>query len=388
MGIKNIKYRIVYNRKGKYRSDGTALLQIEIYDPNIIRRRFISTGIYLYPEQWDKKAQAVIRHSNAQEYNIRLQQMLADLRRFEFKKREEEGYFDLNMFDELELGRPRSPKFFDKFEEYLTNHNVSKSRKQYIKRTIAILREFRPTLTFVSFNLATINEFDTWLSNKHYHINTIAHFHKVIRAFLNEMKRQEVIFRNPYDNFKIKTEKTEKQFLTEAELKAIEKLELDQTNGLQLVRDMFLFSCYTGLRFSDVQNLKINNVEYVGEQVFLNFKQQKTKEQVRMPIHLLFNGKPVKIIAKYFKADNLYLFPRITNQATNRLLKVIALSAGIKKTLTFHVARHTFGTLLAMYTKDPYLIKKLMGHSDMETSMTYIHLSNKLIEDKLKKIEW
>ena len=70
MGIKNIKYRLIYNRKGKFRADGTALIQIEVYDPNVKKRRYISTGIYVKPSQWDPKAQAVIYHNNSQEYNI------------------------------------------------------------------------------------------------------------------------------------------------------------------------------------------------------------------------------------------------------------------------------------------------------------------------------
>ena len=109
---------------------------------------------------------------------------------------------------------------------------------------------------------------------------------------------------------------------------------------------------------------------------------------MRLPIHLLFNGKAIKILQKYIDKSDPYIFPRITNQTTNRLLKVIQYFAGIQKTLTFHLARHTFGTLLAAYVKDPFIIKQLMGHADIQTSMIYIHTSNELIKEKLKNIEW
>ena len=120
----------------------------------------------------------------------------------------------------------------------------------------------------------------------------------------------------------------------------------------------------------------------------MTVKQQKTKTFVKMPLHMLFDGKPIKILKKYFDPNKERVFPKITNQDANRKLKYIQHFAKINKTLTFHVARHTFGTLLAIVAKDPYLIKELMGHADIQTSMTYIHMSNQLIKQKLSTIEW
>jgi integrase len=82
------------------------------------------------------------------------------------------------------------------------------------------------------------------------------------------------------------------------------------------------------------------------------------------------------------------IFPQYTNQHANRILKVLAVAAKIPTKLTFHIARHTFGTFLAEKTCNPYLIMDLMGHTDIKTSMIYIHRSQERINRQLKDVNW
>jgi len=106
-------------------------------------------------------------------------------------------------------------------------------------------------------------------------------------------------------------------------------------------------------------------------------------------VSLLFGGKAVDIIKKYEEDfPEKYLFPRISNQKANLKLKLVALLAKINKVLTFHVSRHTFGTNLAAATSDRFLIKELMGHADIKTSMVYIHTSQEQIRNKLRNTDW
>ncbi len=103
----------------------------------------------------------------------------------------------------------------------------------------------------------------------------------------------------------------------------------------------------------------------------------------------MFNGKAVDIIKKYENSSpEKFLFPRISNQKANQYLKVAAMLAKITKNLTFHIARHSFGTNLAYATGDQFLIKELMGHSDIKTSMIYIHITQDQIKEKLKNTKW
>ena len=108
-----------------------------------------------------------------------------------------------------------------------------------------------------------------------------------------------------------------------------------------------------------------------------------------MPLHLLFNGKAVDIYNKYKSLDQEQtLFPKQAEQKINEKLKDVANLANINKNLTFHVARHSFGSALARVYNDVLLIKELMGHGKLETSMMYIHMNPAIIEEKLSKKEF
>ena len=381
-----VKYRLVYNRRNKFNKDGKALIQIETYLGK--KKRYFSTGIYIYPEEWDDKRKLV---KTTVEYNWRLFELQKEMQKFENKMIEEYGYFDLSMFDEFfaKQNSVAEDDFFGQFEKYYEMQNVSKSRKMYIKRTIKYWKELNSKITLRTFNLQTILEYDYFLrTEKGLHTNSILQHHKITKHFLNQLKRSGIIDRNEYDNFKIKREKTERIYLTESEIDRIKDVQTEPNRRYTAVKDMFLFSCYTGLRFSDIRSLKPVNIERDGDDVNIVKKQEKTGDTVHLPISVLFDGKALEILDKYYDESKGFIFPAITNQAANRILKSLQMSAGIQKELTFHVARHTFGTLLAKYTHDPYLIKELMGHSDIRTSMTYIHLSQQMMKERLKKVKW
>ena len=383
--MRNIEFRFIYNRKNKLNRDGKALVQLEAYYDR--KRKYFSTGIYITPQQWDERRGIIKKHPEAQRLNWQLREMLRQYQDFAMEMMRENGEFDLSMFDILK--NTESYNFWEMFEQYHETQDVSYSRKRYIKRTIYYWKEFNPNLTFKNLTLQTIHGFDYFLRRKKLHTNTILQHHKVTKHFLNLMVKSDIIKDNPYRLFHIKREKTKRVFLTEDELKQLENLQLPEKNKrLQAVRDMFLFSCYTGLRYSDLQALKPENFETSDGQTVLNIRQQKTRDFVSIPISMLFNGKAMEILDKYYDPGKERIFPKASNQDTNRQLKLLQAFAGLSKVLTFHVARHTFGTLLAKYTHDPYLIKELMGHADIQTSMTYIHLTNQHITDRLKRVDW
>ena len=115
----------------------------------------------------------------------------------------------------------------------------------------------------------------------------------------------------------------------------------------------------------------------------------KTQDYIKLPISLLFEGKAIDFVKKHESSSlSDFIFPRISNQKANDKLKVIALVGQINKNLSFHIARHTFGTNLASATADQFLIKELMGHSKIKISMIYIHTSQEQIKNKLRSVKW
>ncbi len=248
-------------------------------------------------------------------------------------------------------------------------------------------------MDFKKVNLRFVEDLDLFLDEQNLSLNTRAKYHAVLKTYIRRAINKKVMrFEdNPYNAFKIRKEEAHRERLTDAELKRIEDLDLDNVS-LETIRDKFLFSCYTGLRFSDYQNLEKSKFDFVSkEEVYLSFKMLKVGVSInRMPLHRLFDGKAIEIIKKYIANEYSTgkLFPVHSEGYFNRSIKTIANKAKINKVVTSHVGRHTFGSLLAEKTNDPVLIKTLMGHKHIETSMIYIKLSNKGIEDKLSQINW
>ena len=139
--------------------------------------------------------------------------------------------------------------------------------------------------------------------------------------------------KNPYRNFQVDKEDSHREYLTLEEIKKIEEIDLGDFQSHQLVLDKFLFSCYTGMRISDLQNLKVSHVKREGEKYYLTFRMIKTVRMIRnMPLHKLFNGKAIKIYEKYSKDSNDgVLFPFQHQQKINDMLKDLSKLADIDK---------------------------------------------------------
>jgi site-specific recombinase XerD len=185
---------------------------------------------------------------------------------------------------------------------------------------------------------------------------------------------------------------SERVNLEPSELRALENLDRTMIpKNLGKILDRFLYSCCTGIRIGDSILLSKDKVRKTADGLVVEFVMGKGKG-VRIVHHLrhLFDGKPEKIAQKYL---DLYpctdtVFPKISEQEINRSLKTLAYMAGIKKNLTFHCARHTCGTALADLTANPYLIMDILGHSDIKTSMIYIHRSVERIKRQLQTVKW
>jgi integrase len=177
-------------------------------------------------------------------------------------------------------------------------------------------------------------------------------------------------------------------------MKQLEKLDLQKLpDKVSIVRDMFLFSCYTGLRISDATNLKTEYVKKGKDGYELEFITIKVNKRAEIPLHSLFKktkeklSSPEIILEKYFDHKNEFVFPKLTEPFINSHLKVIAIEAKIPIKITFHTARHSFGTYMASKIPLPQLMY-LMQHSDIKTTMMYVNMNQELVKQGLLKVDW
>ena len=186
------------------------------------------------------------------------------------------------------------------------------------------------------------------------------------------------VSKNPFSTVKIHFDPVERDVLTKSELTAL--IQTDMIfDRLEKMRDVFVFACFTGLAHCDVAGLtKENIITDEAGQVWLKTHRQKTSEVVDIPLLEI----PQLIIKKYqgMKELNGKLLPTLTNSCSNLYLKEVAVRCGINKTLTFHMARHTFATTVTLSNGVPMeSVAKMLGHRNIRTTQIYA----KVIKDKL-----
>lgn len=388
-----VNYRFKYNRKNRLRKDGTALIQLELYTST--RRKFMSTDIYIEPQHWNDSSNRVSeRHPRADEFNFRLidlqNQVESVMRKAVLKEKKltvDQLIKMMSVGDEILL-----TKFIER--EIENDQSVKSRTKKDFYNTRNKLIEFRPNAKLIDIDFRFVTDWDNYLRTKNLSINTIAKLHKNLKRFINLAINYELIKPEdyPYRNFKVKHEATKRVALSWNELKLIEQLVYDRNSINELIKEMFLFSCYTGLRISDVTRLKTSYLEKVSQGWTLSLTTYKAKKEAFFPLWMLYKtehklSKPESIVERYYGDQNQYLFPKISEAKINRQLKVIAADAGIKKNVTFHMGRHVFGTLMA--SKIPLgTLQQLMQHSDIKTTMVYVNMTKQIIEDDLGKVDW
>ncbi|MEO6523025.1 MAG: site-specific integrase [Mucilaginibacter sp.] len=193
---------------------------------------------------------------------------------------------------------------------------------------------------------------------------------------------------DPFINFKLTKKTVEKVALTERELLRIieKKFAMER---LSLVRDIFVFSCYTGLAYADVKNLKRSDIQIgVDDKEWIFIHRQKTNSASRIP--LLTNAK--KIISNYKKDKKCLssglVLPVLTNQKMNAYLKEIADCCGIKMDLTFHIARHTFATTVTLNNGVPMeSVSKMLGHASIRQTQHYAKIQDHKVGTDMLKLE-
>lgn len=195
----------------------------------------------------------------------------------------------------------------------------------------------------------------------------------------------ELIDNDPFRKFKQKLEPTHRGFLTAGELKRIEELNIDSLR-LKTVRDLFVFSCYTGISYIDLMLLTNESLVLgIDKTYWIVTKRQKTRNSVKIPLLL----KALDLIERYKNdkrsVSNNTLFPRVSNQKMNAYLKEIAALAVIHKNLTFHMARHTFATTITLTNGVPIeTISKMLGHTKLSTTQIYAKVIERKVSDDMK----
>lgn len=211
----------------------------------------------------------------------------------------------------------------------------------------------------------------------------VNNFKKIIRIAVGN----EWISKDPFYNYKVQFKTVEREFLSKTELQALIDKEIEGER-LNVVRDMFVLCCFTGLAYVDIQKLRPDEIFKNAEWGFY-IKSQRTKTNTGYTIPLLPTA--VAIIEKYKnhpKALNKNcVIPVLSNQKSNAYLKEIADRCNIKKNLTTHLARHTFATTVTLTNGVPIeTVGKMLGHKNLRTTQHYAKIIDSKVEEDMKDL--
>jgi len=208
----------------------------------------------------------------------------------------------------------------------------------------------------------------------------IQRFRKIIKVAIAE----NYLEKDPFILYKAKHIKTEVVFLSPEELELFENYQFSQPR-LQLVQTLFVFSCYTGLPYRELMDLKSKHIiKGFDGNLWIQMKREKTAKPLSIPLL----PKALEKLNQYNYKETEYVFPRISNQRYNSYLKEMAVIVGIDKRLTTHMARRTFASTVLLYNDVPMeIVSELLGHSSMKiTQDSYGKVVQKKISEVVKKI--
>ncbi|MDO9594939.1 MAG: site-specific integrase [Lutibacter sp.] len=280
-------------------------------------------------------------------------------------------------------------------------HKLNKATLGLYKTTQSYLLEFvkkefgTSDIYLRDLNYSFVIKFDNFLrayklsrNKKRILGNTIIKHIQRLRKMVTMAFHIEWIDRDPFVKYKPVFEKSEREYLSQAELQNIENYETD-IERLDIVKDLFIFSCYTGIAYVDVMKLTKDNVLLgIDGGQWIITKRTKTNTPVKIPIL----DTTQQLIDKY--KNNIRaqvtgtLLPTLSNQKLNSYLKEIADGCKMKKNLTFHMARHTFATTVTLTNGVPIeTVSKLLGHTKLSTTQIYAKVIERKVSDDMNALK-
>lgn len=356
----------------------------------------IATSFSLAPEDWDDNRQ---RAKKANHINEKLSDMEKKIYRFQSLLEHEGRPVTARILKDLFLEKDKLDvyliEFYSRFiAQVKSNPDLSNETISTYNQTYKHIENYIPAqfnikdIPIKQVDYKFISSFDAYLQSQKLVRNTINKHHSRFRTLIIRAIKEGYITKNPYGDFALKNVRVNRVALTNEELQKLINQDLQGNESLQKVRDLFIFSTYTGLRYQDAQNLQVDQIHQSATgKPMIKMEQNKTKELISVPLL-----KPaIEILERYDNEEREItgkVLPRISNQKLNVYLKTIADLAGIKTKLTHHVARHTCATTVLLSNGIPMkAVSKWLGHTNIRQTEIYAKITDKYLEKIAEDVE-
>ena len=359
-----IKYplvRVVFDRKKTATKQKAALVQVEVQMNG--RKKYLSTGVKVYKDQWSLAHGGVVNSMEAVELNARVTAVKKQVDGYIAERQTKGEVFDFDLFGEWmrrNEGKEKKVSFIDWVEERIeTRKDIRETTRKTQRKLVPVLREFGCISGFGDLTRVNIVRFDDFLKSKGNRQTTVYSYHKFLKHYAADAVMLGLARRNPYFGLKLDKGKSEgERFLTDSELRRIEKAVMP-TVSIGKVRDLFLIQCYTGLAYSDLMEFDWRRVDEERGRMILRGRRRKTG----IEFMVVLTEKALEILERYE-----YTLPKISNAQYNLRLKVVADAAGIDKPIASHWGRRTCGMYLLNHGVRMEVVSKVLGHSSIRTT--------------------
>lgn len=389
---------LFYIKRAKVNNEGICPIYVRV---TIQSKRFeFSANKYVNPERWSVEGTKVkggneeTRTINSHLDYLKNQVLEAEKRLFKKDIKVTSEILKKELFGIAESKRMLIPIFQDhnnRIKELVGKEYAPGTLERYktsLSHTIEFL-EWKYKISDIEINkidYAFVTDYEFFLRSVRNCANNTAvkyikNFNKIIKLCL----ANDWMDKNPFANYKSKVKEVERVYLSEEEIQSIINKDF-KNERLSLVRDIFLFSCFTGLAYIDVKNLTKSHISIgIDGDKWIFTHRQKTETASKIPI------LPVTqmIINKYAdhpqSVNEDKLLPILSNQKMNAYLKEIAAVCEIEKELTFHIARHTFATTVTLTNGVPIeSVSKMLGHKNLRTTQHYAKVLDKKVSEDMK----
>lgn len=335
-------------------------------------RKYISTGVAVEAKNW--RNGMVVGLRDAVRINAMIVQRMDELQRQLIAMSVNgEELCSYTLDDALKRNKVRRGDFLEYMEARINERELKPGTKINHMVTLNALRRFKQIRSFASLTTANIYKFDMFLRKEAERSQTTLHrFHKVLKVYVSECVRLELINKNPYEQFvdnhgkhKVRTP------LTEDMIVMVRDAEL--AGKYRKTRDLFVLMCYTGLSYVDMQQLRREDIVEREDKLYIKSRREKTGEVFFTPVLPAAR----EVLERYD-----YCIPTISNQKMNKYLHDIERMLDIPVPMTCHIARHSFATLMLSYDVPIAVVSKMLGHASTRTTEIYAKVLQENVERK------
>lgn len=377
---------VVFDRKKKANTNKSGKGKIELYIRlNRECRKYLTIG-ECTPAEWKTGLFATEAIEKQATYELKMvefvksgvEQSLDNLNRFLSIGQEAKKSDVVSVKPDVpkrKRGRPKNPlkeSFLDFMRDEIIKEHSKDSTKRQKMVALDALERWGKIKTFEDLTPAKLRAWDEWLREDGTRSDPAVHnYHKRTKPYVRLAYEKGIIEKEPYSMCHFPRGKSkERRPLTENELKRLRDAELPEKEAK--VRDLFIFAAYTGLAFCDVMEFNFKTMtEQSGDMYFIDGSRLKTGTNFFTPIL----PPAMEVLTRYdFK------LPKISNQKANDYLHIIESRLGINKSMTFHVARHSFATLSLSHDVPIEKVARMLGHTDIKTTQIYAKILKTTVE--------